>query len=244
MLSLGHRSSGLGWIAALGSCYECSSERSGGGFIGCGCGDAVRPRQVPSVRCGALPSPPRPLTLCRSCRRNIRSSLALSEIQDLFGLHGAIKSSKQLQSTSLDPSLYYDVLLEYSDGSAAATKAASTMNGYMLSKTQLLVEAIPLTRAVELMVQKVESASTLQAKTVVLEDMVTVEDTRDPDLKEEIEEEAKKHGAIEHIDISVSPDGQRAVVKVTYSGPADAARACKALHGRGFAGRKIRASVQ
>jgi hypothetical protein len=183
--------------------------------------------------------------LCRRLRRrNIRSSLALSEIQDLFGLHGSIKSSKQLQSTSLDPSLYYDVLLEYSDGSAAATKAATTMNGYMLSRTQLAVEAIPLTRAVELMVQKVESASTLQAKTVVLEDMVTVEDTREPELKDEIEEEAKKHGAIEHIDISVSPDGQKAVVKVTYSGPADAARACKALNGRGFAGRKIRASVQ
>lgn len=175
--------------------------------------------------------------------RNIRTSIALSEVQELLTLHGSIKSIKQLQSTQLDPVLYYDVLLEYTEGHSAAVKAVETLHGYILSKTQLIVEAIPLSRAVELMVQNVETTAALTAKTVILEDMVTIEDTKDPDLKDEIGEEARKYGEVESIDISISANEKEAVVRIVYVAPSQAARACKALHGRGFAGRKIRATI-
>jgi hypothetical protein len=175
--------------------------------------------------------------------RNIRTSIGLAEIQELFSLHGSIKSVKQLRSAQLDPILYYDVLLEFQEGGSVASQAAATMNGYTLSKSQLIVEAISLPRAVQLMVQNVESATAQTAKTVVLEDMVTVEDMKDPDLKDEIAEEAGNYGTLDSIDISLSSSGKQAIVKLVYAEANQAARACKALHGRCFAGRKIRATI-
>lgn len=176
--------------------------------------------------------------------RNIRTSIGLPEIEELFALHGKVKSTKRLPSTQLDPSLYFDVLLEYEESGNVSARAAETMNGYMLSKSQLIVEAIPLSRAVELMIQKVESTTAQNAKTVILEEMILPEDLADPELKEEISEEAGKYGSIEKLDISLSASGHQAIVEIIYSDAIQALRACKALNGRGFAGRKIRATLR
>jgi hypothetical protein len=143
----------------------------------------------------------------------------------------------------LDPVLYYDVLLEFQEGGSVASQAVATMNGYTLSKSQLVVEAISLSRAVELMIQKVESTTAQSAKTVILEDMVTKEDMNDPGLKDEIAEVAGNYGTLDSIDISLNASEQQVIVKLIYAEPIQAIRACKAIHGRGFAGRKIRASI-
>lgn len=165
----------------------------------------------------------------------------MNEVQDLFGLHGVLKSVKRLTSSQLDPELYYDLLLEYNEGESAALTTERTMNGYMLSRSALVVEAIPLTRAVDIMAQKVETTTAQSAKSVLLEDMVTLEDTRDPNLKDEIAEEAGSYGALINIEINVH--GTNAVIKLHYSEAIQASRACKALNGRLFAGRKVRASL-
>jgi hypothetical protein len=90
------------------------------------------------------------------------------------------------------------------------------------------------------------------SRTVVLEDMVTVEDTNDPGLKDEIAEEAQNYGKLENIEILIeekkNPDNQvvssHVIIKLYYAEVQDANKACHILNGRLFAGRKIRASLE
>lgn len=123
---------------------------------------------------------------------------------------------------------------------SSADKAAKIMNGHVLSGQRLDVQVTSLSKAIELMVQSVES-STLRC--VFLENMITVEDTEDPGLKDEIADEARKYGRLVDIDIIVDRRADVANMKLYYEEPADAARAHKALSGRLFAGRKIRSTL-
>jgi hypothetical protein len=170
---------------------------------------------------------------------NIKNDFSPSQVQDIFSLHGSIKSVKKLTASKLDPKQFFDLLVEYLESSSVAT-AMATMNGHVLSGQRLDVCATSLSRAIELMVQSVES-STFRA--ILLENMVTFEDTKDPGLKDEIAEEAARYGTLVEIDITPNPEAQTADIKLLYADPIDATKAFKALSGRLFAGRKIKATL-
>jgi glutamate formiminotransferase len=70
--------------------------------------------------------------------------------------------------------------------------------------------------------------------------MVTYEDTLDPDLNEEVSEEARNYGTLEKVDITVD-DNREATVVLLYAEPSHAAKALKAMNGRAFGGKKIKA---
>ena len=137
----------------------------------------------------------------------------------------------------MDPTEFYDVLLEYNEAIAAST-AARTMNGHNLAGTKLIVETISLQDAIQLMIQKVEQAV---LTTVLLEDMLTTEDLEDPDLEGEILDEAKKYGNV--TTLKINKEGAKPSVRVNYQEANDAVKARKSLNGRSFAGRKIKASL-
>jgi RNA recognition motif. (a.k.a. RRM, RBD, or RNP domain) len=76
---------------------------------------------------------------------------------------------------------------------------------------------------------------------VLLEDMITLDDAKDPDLKDEILEEVSNYGDVEDVQISIKTTAANVIVK--YKATDDANKACQALNGRYFAGRKVRATL-
>lgn len=168
---------------------------------------------------------------------NVRSNIGLAEVQDLFTLYGTIKTVKRISATKSDPASFYDILFEYNDSGAAAA-AARTMNGHTIAGSKIIVETISLQGAIQLMIQKVEQAV---LTTVLLEDMITLEDVKDPDLESEIREEAEKYGKL--VELKIITAESKANVKLFYHEAAEAVKAQKALNGRGFAGRRIKASL-
>ena len=140
----------------------------------------------------------------------------------------------------MDPKEYYDLLIEYHE-QGHASSAASLTNGHILSGTALQVEVVSLQTAVDLMMKSVEQ---LTCKSVLLENMVTMEDVKDPTLKEEIALEAEAHGKLLNIEVIVVDKEKDIVhVKLEYDEPASATKAYKALGNRMFAGRKIKATL-
>ncbi len=170
---------------------------------------------------------------------NITNEIGTVQVQDIFSLHGEIKNVKKLAAHRSDPGKYYDLLIEFTEA-VSADKAARIMNGHVLSGQRLDVQVTSLTKAIELMVQSVEN-STLRC--VYLENMITIEDTEDPGLKDEIADEANKYGKLIDIDIIVDRKAGTANMKLHYHEPVEASRAHKALSGRLFAGRKIKATL-
>lgn len=130
-------------------------------------------------------------------------------------------------------------MLEFNDSSCSLL-ASQTLNNHVLAGENIVVQPIPLDKAISLMLKKVE-ASVLCS--VLLESMITLEDTEDPNLKDEIHEEAVRYGDLVKIDIITDKILNQANVKITYKEPIHALKAQKALGGRMFAGRKIKASL-
>jgi hypothetical protein len=136
--------------------------------------------------------------------------------------------------------------IEYRDPSAAAM-AESSMNNFKLGTTSLLLKAVTKDQAA--------AATTPQngCRSVHLENMVTLEDTADPDLKDEIGEEARRYGALRDIELVVrEPGGEEGghpaaagsvLVVLHYENAGDAAKACAALSNRAFANRRIKATL-
>lgn len=81
------------------------------------------------------------------------------------------------------------------------------------------------------------------AKVVVLDDMVPLAEASDPGLKQEIEEETANFGTLEDISIEVV-NNSFVRIKLFYARPEDALKAYKALNGRYFGGKPVRASLQ
>jgi len=72
--------------------------------------------------------------------------------------------------------------------------------------------------------------------------MVTEEDAKDPELKDEVAEEAANYGVLRGApEIVVLPQGVK--VYLTYTSVEGAAQAVKALNGRYFAGNTVKASL-
>jgi hypothetical protein len=80
-------------------------------------------------------------------------------------------------------------------------------------------------------------------KVVVLDDMVPLAEAADPGLKEEIEEETVNFGTLDDVSIEVV-DNSFVRIKLFYARPEDAQKAYKALNGRYFGGKPVRATLQ
>lgn len=86
------------------------------------------------------------------------------------------------------------------------------------------------------------NATTSGSKCVLLKNMITFEDTKDPDLKTEIGEEACKYGELNEIQI-ISDDPENITVALKYFNCSDAESAYKNLNGRAFGNKKITAEL-
>lgn len=169
---------------------------------------------------------------------NINSEIGVAEVQELFSLCGTIKNTKRLTARKLDPYKFYDLLIEFTEEKSALA-AVTTMNGHNLAATALVVESTSLQGAIQLMVQQVEQTV---LTSLLLENMITEDDMQDPGLKDEILEEAKVFGEV--LKINIAKDEMNApIVKIQYKEGIQAGKAQKAMNGRGFAGRKIKATL-
>lgn len=79
---------------------------------------------------------------------------------------------------------------------------------------------------------------------VLLEDMVTAAEAREADFRDEVEEEAGNYGQLQRVDVVVGAPPEEAVkVTLVYKNAAEAAKAFRAMNGRYFGGKPIRASL-
>lgn len=129
------------------------------------------------------------------------------------------------------------VIVEY-DNAATAKTTTDGLNNFPLGGADLSLSVLALSRANQLL-----AVDTSTYKRVVLEDMVTYEDTLDAGLKDEISEEACTYGTLVDVEIKVADVAGRKEVTVVlvYGDPLDAAKALKAMNGRAFGGKKIKA---
>jgi hypothetical protein len=129
------------------------------------------------------------------------------------------------------------VVVEYADASTAATTAQS-MNAFDLAGSALRVDTITRLQLLQL-----ASPATMGHTfcTVLLEKMVTLEDTKDPGLEEEIAEEARNYGALKEVLLDIDEVRGEVEVRLLYADPSSASKAYRAMNGRAFAGNKITA---
>jgi hypothetical protein len=86
------------------------------------------------------------------------------------------------------------------------------------------------------------SSSSSAIRKVLLEGLISVEEISDPELKNEISEEARKYGMLEKIHIGLNSSG-RATVSLLYADGESARRAHTAMNGRFFGGRTVKSSL-
>lgn len=171
------------------------------------------------------------------CDRNIRQELTVNDIRAVFTAFGDIKTVEFIGDPLVlaGGTVTRTATVVYSSA-AAAKEAATSMNCFNLGGLPLVVLYNPLA--------PVSSAPSIPEKekfAVVLEDMISIEEVNDPDLKDEISEEVEKFGKLTKIDIKVA-DG-KPKIELVFQTSNDASNAFKAMNGRNFGGNIIRASL-
>mmetsp|Transcript_19647 Transcript_19647/g.33371 ORF Transcript_19647/g.33371 Transcript_19647/m.33371 type:complete len:496 (+) Transcript_19647:36-1523(+) len=170
-----------------------------------------------------------------------------------------------------DAAAVYAIVVEYAE-SGVATATATSMQDFDLASHKLQCQVISKAKFNQLLSAGSSSSSSSSNTTssstdapvtaggngagaasaadvnsistqVLLENMITMEDVKDPDLKDEIGEEAETYGQLTNVEILVDDSRQTANVKLTYATAVDASKAWKAMNGRVFAGNKIIASL-
>ena len=129
--------------------------------------------------------------------------------------------------------------VEY-DSPATAESVVQAMNNFDLAGLPLRIAQT--TKSVALTPGAAFAFTGPRQCSVVLQNMISMEDTNDPDLESEIAEEAGKYGKLVKIDI-VTSDPSDVKVILKYHNSADASKALKALDGRAFANRPIIAKL-
>lgn len=164
------------------------------------------------------------------------TAVPLSEVQTIFAAFGPILLCKALPATPSNSGVQ-SVVVEYSDAAVAATTATS-MNNFELAGKVLKCEVIARLTCQQLLR---DAESTYLS--VLLENMVTLADVKDPGLKDEIGEEASNFGSLQSVELIVDEPKAQVTVKLIYGDNASAVKAYKAMNGRVFAGNKISAAL-
>ena len=153
-----------------------------------------------------------------------------------------------------------NAVVEYASPAHAADSARQ-MNGFLLAGQVLLVDLVDEATAHRIVPKDAapdaagasssSSSSSSSAanggmegksRVVFLENVVSVEEAADPQLRREMGEEAEKYGPLEDVAIYIDPR-RIVVVVLTYVLPDGASAAYRAMNGRFFGGRKIAARL-
>lgn len=198
------------------------------------------------------------VTLCTSntlSNSNVAPVVEAPEVLAIFSAFGDVVHCKLVVTPQGPPSSSAPrrMIVEYSDVTVAASTATS-MQGFELGGLPLQCEVISRQRFQQLLLSypplpSGASGSTATAASgvnstycsVVLQHMVTLEDTKDPDLKEEISEEARNYGNLKDLELIINEAKGEVQVRLIYADHSSAAKAHKAMNGRAFAGNKISA---
>eukprot|EP01035_Chromulina_nebulosa_P017711 gene17711-23303_t len=170
--------------------------------------------------------------------RNIRIEFSISDVRAVFDSFGTIINIDTIPNNAFSSSTQ-SAAIEFSTVSSAED-AVSCMNLFDFGGLPLIVETTTINPFPN---QSIKSDSPIKEvdknTTVLLENMITIEDLSDPYLKDEILEEASKYGLCK--DIKFIQLSSTAHVKLIYHENSEATRAMTALDGRNFAGNKIKA---
>lgn len=187
---------------------------------------------------------------------NLRLELSIDEVKKAFSPFGPVLSvmlSPTIQSSIQVTSTQSAVVAYTSEESA--WQAICMMNKLNFAGNTLIVEFYNLPK--ENVSSKVISSPSVAAYcTLILEDVSTVEDAKEPDFQEEIADEASLYGELnEAVKIEIkdrtngskerTEDEQQQFVLVTlrYKKPESAAKAFRAMNNRYFAGKSIKATL-
>lgn len=121
----------------------------------------------------------------------------------------------------------------------AAATAAAAVSGY----GQLAARAALSVPSTSIVTSSPTHADDSRKYTVVLDNMVPLHEASDPTLKAEIEEEAAVYGPLKYISIEVVRS-EFVRVKLVYLGTASALNAYRAMDGRYFGGKLLKASLE
>jgi multidrug efflux pump subunit AcrA (membrane-fusion protein) len=168
--------------------------------------------------------------------KNVTMKVTLDELRPIFEAFGNVKRLAYVEPSRIpDAKPETQCAIVEFETAVTAKITADGLNNFPLGGTILALSVITLSSA-----NKLLEIDTSTFRRVVLEDMVTYEDTLDPDLNEEISEEARNYGTLEKVDINVDSKREATVV-LLYAEPEHAAKALKAMNGRAFGGKKIKA---
>eukprot|EP01038_Epipyxis_sp_PR26KG_P014841 gene14841-19947_t len=200
----------------------------------------LNPLQIPlglqSTSSGLTPTRPE----VKNCIlvRNISPSYTAKAIQDMFGAYGAVISCSLISYDNVQPSV---AMIEFESIISAQT-SVTLMNNFSLSGLKISIETMTKTE-VDTELKKLKDEKEKDYTSVMLENMVEFHEASDPDLKDEINEEASNYGGVEKIDIIADKVTQTVKVLLKYSLPSEAAKAVKAMNGRSFGSQKIKAKL-
>ena len=86
----------------------------------------------------------------------------------------------------------------------------------------------------------------IPCRRVVLENMVSIEDLNDPELKDEISQEAMNYGNLKKVDFVIESNammGSFVKVLLDFDLKEEAEKCYRAMNGRFFAGKAVKASL-
>lgn len=174
--------------------------------------------------------------------RNVISNLELKDLKPIFDAFGTIHSIDYVADPSGMPGTNTAYIVY--QNTASADGAVQSMDKFNLAGLSLSIDILlPTTVAVGTTgTGAAFGTGTEPFKSVVLRNMVTLEDTTDPSLSEEIGEEAGKYGTLVNINIDATNPSD-VLVLLKYSDGSEAIKATTAMNGRAFASRKIVASL-
>ena len=119
--------------------------------------------------------------------------------------------------------------------------ASLPVAGLPIQSVTEIVKAIALQNALSAGAVASTGSSSPALRSLSLYDMLTLDDIKDPDLEQEIRDDACKYGELIKLEIVLENSATTVCAKLTYKNVDDALNAFKALNGRVFDGRKIRA---
>jgi hypothetical protein len=188
---------------------------------------------------------------------NVREGIELAQIKAIFDAFGTVTRCEFVPSTQAGESgssgsttagKTTSLVVEFADAGVAGTTAKS-LNNFDVAGLPLKCVIVSQSSGAKLLGASAQnhiggssgssSSSSAMHKAVMLTNMVPWEDVNDPDLKDEISEEARNYGSLRDVEIIVDEAAQEVKVKLSYNSPEDATKAFKAMNGRVFAGNKI-----
>eukprot|EP00607_Mallomonas_marina_P000864 CAMPEP_0182437326 /NCGR_PEP_ID=MMETSP1167-20130531/84971_1 /TAXON_ID=2988 /ORGANISM="Mallomonas Sp, Strain CCMP3275" /LENGTH=242 /DNA_ID=CAMNT_0024630205 /DNA_START=1084 /DNA_END=1812 /DNA_ORIENTATION=+ len=206
----------------------------------------------------APPLPPQPTGTTPSSHsvlvRNIAPEITTDMLKAVFASFGVITSCSLIPASTTGGLQSATIRFQEESG---AREAAINMKGFPLADHTLGVDLIPdRTNTTESDSNDISStqiaaataaaaaiASGTPLHSVILENMVSVEEAADPELKDEVAEECSSHGPLADDGVDIKVIDGAVKITVRYISADDTKKAYVALNGRFFAGRKVVATL-